>query len=77
MKAQGRPQDFERHQRVRYRPGKGTYGYEDVIEADGRIAAIVMGHSPTRVRIELQRKPIARSQIVCVDAASLSPVQVS
>lgn len=39
---------------VRYKPGDGVYGYEDLIEADGRIPAIVMGHSPTRTRIRFQ-----------------------
>lgn len=38
---------------VRYRPGYGTYGYEDCLGEDGRVAGIVCGHTPTRVRVEL------------------------
>ena len=69
----GRPQDFERHQMVRYLPGTGTYGYEDAKrdKDDGRIPAIVVGHSPKRVRIRFR----CGDRIVtrAVDAASLMP----
>lgn len=37
--------------RVRYQPGRGTYGYEDVVEADGRIPAEVQGFTTTRIRV--------------------------
>lgn len=40
-------------QAVRYRPGFGTYGYEDCLEDDGRLAGVVLGHTPTRVQVEL------------------------
>lgn len=39
--------------RVRYRPGYGTYGFEDCLEADGRLPGVVRGYTETRVRIEL------------------------
>lgn len=39
---------------VRYKPGAGVYGYEDVVEPDGRIPALVIGYSPTKVRIEFR-----------------------
>lgn len=58
---------------VRWKPGTGVYGYEDVIEADGRIPAIVTGHTKTRVRIEFVPTKIARTAISrAVDAASLA-----
>lgn len=65
---------------VRYKPGSGTYGYEDLIQEDGRIPATVIGFgSPqtgrradrgARVRIEFfrGRTAIQRS----VDAQGLS-----
>lgn len=68
-RAKGRQQDFERHEAVRYRPGTGTYGYEDGIQEDGRIPATVVGHSRTRVRIEFRCGP--RLITRCVDATSL------
>lgn len=39
--------------RIRYKPGFGTYGMEDCLEDDGRIPGTVVGHTPTRVRVEL------------------------
>lgn len=41
-------------QAIRYRPGQGTYGYEDCVEADGMLPGIVRGHSMTRIRVELR-----------------------
>lgn len=38
---------------VRYKPGYGTYGFEDVVEADGRVPGVVRGYTDTRVRLEL------------------------
>lgn len=72
MKPKGNPLDFAPGQRVRFKPGVGTYGYEDCIEPDGRLAAIVVGHTPTRVRIELQGNHRRALDRVAVDAASLS-----
>lgn len=49
---------------VRYRPGFGTYGYEDMIEEDGRIPGRVVGFGTARVRVELrplQMPPFNRS----------------
>lgn len=42
-------------QMVRYKPGKGTYGYEDAIAAsfDGRVPGVVVGFTATRVRVRL------------------------
>ena len=70
---QGRPQDFAVHQLVRYLPGTGTYGYEDAREhdGDGRIPALVVGHSPKRVRIRFSCD--GRIVTRAVDAASLRP----
>jgi len=45
--------DFPVGQAIRYLPGFGTYGFEDCLEADGRLPGVVLGHTPTRVRIEL------------------------
>jgi len=63
-------------QAVRYKPGSGTFGYEDVLGADGRIEGIVIGHSPTRTRVRLTldfSRIGGRIQTVSryVDAASL------
>ena len=57
---------------VRYRPGSGTYGLEDCIEADGRLPGVVRGHTDTRVRLELTLTK-RRGQTVrrAVNAASL------
>ena len=66
----GQPSAFMVGQAVRYRPGVGTYGYEPVIETDGRIPAKVVGLTRHRVRIEFKLTEfgtIKRS----VDAASL------
>jgi len=79
LRPQGNPQDFTVQQRVRYRPGTGTYGFEEAVEEDGRIPATVIGHSPTRVRIafdipmvaDTRRRRVERA----VDAASLIPAQ--
>lgn len=60
---------------MRYRPGKGTYGYESAVEDDGRIPAEVIGRTPTRVQIAFAC-PVApglrpRGIVRAVDAASL------
>jgi hypothetical protein len=70
---QGRPQDFEVHQPVRYLPGTGSYPYEDAREreGDGRIPAIVVGHSRKRVRIRFRCDGVEVTR--AVDAASLVP----
>jgi len=72
---QGDPSAFVVGQRVRYRPGKGTYGYEPAVEPDGRVSAAVIGMTPTRVRIRFNC-PVApglppRWIERAVDAASL------
>jgi len=38
---------------VRYRPGPGVYGFEDCLEADGRLPGVVRGHTETRVKVTL------------------------
>jgi hypothetical protein len=59
-------------QRVRYKPGHGTYGYEDVVDADGRVPGEVIGHSRTRVRVVLTLGSRRGQQVTrAVDAASL------
>jgi hypothetical protein len=67
---QGSPSSFTVGQPVRYRPGYGTYGYEQVIEADGRIPAKVIGLTPSRVRIQFKLTEFG-SVKRAVDAASL------
>lgn len=69
----GDPLVFAPQQRVRYRPGNGTYGYESAIEDDGRIPAMVVGVTPTRVRVEftLNEYGVRRRITRAVDAASL------
>lgn len=44
---------FPEGQPVRYLPGQGTYGFEDCLEADGRLPGVVRGLTDTRVRVEL------------------------
>lgn len=68
----GDPQAFAVGDRVRYRPGVGSYGFEDNLEDDGRVPAVVRGHTRTRVRIQLAAtKGTARERVTAVDAASL------
>jgi len=74
-----REQEFPRGVHVRYRPGTGTYGYEDCLEDDGRLAGTVVGYTPTRIRVELtmtRRSMPSRRLLVtrAVDAASLERV---
>jgi hypothetical protein len=38
---------------VRYKPGYGVYGFEDCVEADGRLPGKVLGYTDTRVQLEL------------------------
>lgn len=72
-----KPRTFTIGQAIRYKPGFGTYGYEDVLEADGRIAGVVLGFSRTRIRVELQltKRRAGSTVIRCVDAASLQAAQ--
>ncbi len=62
-------------QLVRYKPGYGTYGYEDSLEADGRIPGTVTGFTATRVRVTLRLLVAGRriSKSATVDASSLRP----
>ena len=58
--------------RIRYKPGVGVYGFEDCLEADGRVAGVVLGHVATRVRIELTLTKRGGSRVRrAVNAASL------
>jgi len=65
---------FQIGQAVRYKPGFGTYGYEDALASspDGRIAGVVIGHSPTRVQVRLTID-LGRIVTRAVDARSLTP----
>ena len=67
---------FEVGQPARYRPGSGTYGYEHLIETDGRVPVTVVGFTPTRIRIALPngRCLMNGRSVVAVDAASLEAV---
>jgi hypothetical protein len=58
---------------VRYKPGTGTYGYEESIEADGRLPGIVIGFTATRVKVRLTIKMggFVRAKDRAVDAESL------
>ena len=47
------PQDLPIATPVRYRPGQGTYGYEDALEAGGCLSGVVIGHTATRVRVRV------------------------
>lgn len=69
----GDPLAFQYGQQVRYKPGYGTYGYEEVIEADGRIPAEVIGRTKTRVRIKFKLTEFGTTSRA-VDAASLQSV---
>ena len=44
---------FPKDAKVRYKPGQGTYGFEDCLETDGRVPGVVLGHTESRVRVEL------------------------
>lgn len=69
-------------EQVRYKPGNGTYGYEDLVEADGRIPASVRGFGPPRKGARADRGPLVKIEFVrgrmpirrAVDAASLTAV---
>lgn len=61
---------FQVNDRVRYRPGFGTYGYEDAVQSDGRVPGVVVGFSRTRVRVRLTLD-LGRVITRCVDEASL------
>lgn len=61
-------------QSVRYKPGCGTYGYEDALMPDGRVGGVVVGHSKTRIRVKLTLD-LGRTVTRCVDPASLTPAQ--
>lgn len=62
--------------KVRYKPGYGTYGYEDMTENDGRVPAEVVGFTPTRVRVRLTSTRTARVVVRAVDAESLrTPIE--
>lgn len=58
---------------VRYKPGVGTYGYEESLGDDGRIPGVITGFTPTRVQVDLTvlRGGVAGVQHATVDAASL------
>lgn len=61
---------FQVNDKIRYRPSVGTYGYEYAIQSDGRVPGIVVGFSPTRVRVRLTLY-LGRITTRCVDEASL------
>ena len=69
------PQDrqtFPIGQRVRYKPGFGVYGFEDCVDADGRLPGVVLGYTDTRVRLELTLTKRGGSTVRrSVNAASL------
>lgn len=76
MRPQGDPTQFQVGQRVRYRPGKGTYGpIADVAlrEPDGRAPAVVDAIFTTRVRIAVQVPGAIKERTMkrAVDPASL------
>lgn len=60
-------------QAVRYKPGFGTYGYEDSIETDGRFSGVIVGFTAQRVKVELTLTIAGRTvrKVRTVDAASL------
>lgn len=69
--------EFDIGDEVRYKPGKGTYGYEHLLEADGRVSAKVVGHTNTRVVIEIHKAIGGGNRINSrrvVDASSLEPL---
>lgn len=57
---------------VRYKPGNGTYGYEDVLDADGRVDCTVVGFTTTRVRVRVDHPGRMQGSVRVVDAASLA-----
>lgn len=53
--------------RVRYKPGTGTYGYEESVQADGRVPGYVLeilkpGGNGLRARVRLTLKMAGRTQ---------------
>lgn len=73
--ASGVMKQFPIGQPVRYKPGYGTYGYEDALEDDGRLPGVVVGHSETRVRVELTLAKRYGAKILrCVNVESLNIV---
>jgi len=67
---------FKVGDQVRYQPGIGTYGYEVELRqsSDGRLAAVVVGFSKTRVRVKIQAD-LGRIVTRCVDPKSLQLVE--
>jgi hypothetical protein len=64
---------------IRYTPGSGTYGYEESIEADGRVPGVVIGFTRTRVRLRLTLTIAGRKSQLdrAVDYASVRRVDPS
>jgi len=64
---------FKVGDKVRYKPGIGTYGYEVELgqSPDGRLAAVVVGFSKTRVRVKIQAD-LGRIVTRSVDPKSLT-----
>lgn len=62
---------FTKGQSIRFRPGKGTYGYEDSMGEDGRVPGVVDGFTPKRVRVELELSH-GRKEKTAVDPGSLA-----
>jgi hypothetical protein len=58
-------------QRVRYTPGIGTYGYEDVLENDGAVSGVVIGFTRTRVRFRILTQGRLLNSVRSVNALSL------
>jgi hypothetical protein len=68
----GDPHAFAVGQAVRFKPGVGTYGYEDATGEDGRVPARVVALTDKRVRIEFPEHKWLK--VRAVDAASLVAV---
>jgi hypothetical protein len=55
---------------IRYKPGIGTYGYEHLLQGDGRARGRVLGHTAIRVRCVFPW-PGGGQTVRAVDPASL------
>lgn len=65
---------------MRYKPNECVYGYEDTIEADGRVPGVVVGYSAVRVRVRMRhnsglvdRAVNARSLILVTASPPVTP----
>jgi len=66
---------FRFGQEVRFRPGKGAYGYEDSLGPDGKAPGVVLGFSRARVRVRIKMR--FGHRVACVYPDSLTSIETT